>query len=1022
MHIKTCHYSPCSINRPYAISYYHHSKRATSTLMESLQFTERETCLAAERRLKFQGAAKVNLDQIFFDPQSSQQLDHKNVDRLCRIFQEEGCRSMPLAHRVPAAVSRQHLAAALQRANVSACDLLTNPEPQMPHLRFSPGQLRGLHGRHRIAAGLEVLSPAHSWWVVDIYLDDIGDDLKTSLIDEYSNEKPPSDGEIYRRIRQYANDGNLHGELRWKARLCPNSQTRLQSLFKNTRLRHAFDGVLGIPGHRNAMRISMLHRVMAVSCDEEIAHYLNYVKDFWFSLVNNDPASVVKIDQNTVETLQLMVPRVEARVVRGLVTSGQIFTNFHEGERDAIWEKLRMFGALVPSLYSFFEDFKCFESWAHCLTRLFTLGKSTVRQTMGGLWTPCSDGGDMCLVQTSESTFDSRHEPAGRQFDLAYRQMWLYAMRHYPQMPRDPKRKDRLAKAQSATADECVVSDMASLAHRLGFKSTQITHLINQAPDRLIAEQALLKARKPNRFSYDNTIFNTLVDRIVECFAVAMPRDTQTPSVFIDRMVKPKARCGHPTIGALEQDCPLLFIDHLQATAIPNRVSTFFVRCCVYFAFFGPQPSLCHGAADPPSSVSTSLFISENSPIEDPSEYQGDEFTVHHPQSELQGSAVAMDIDEQEPRQLDVATASTAQSRRVQVEMEQTAEAERDRLEETEAMARRVREAEDQLAAQAAELERLRKGATEGAAQDTGGSPIARAQLQNETLEGAAESARENIPLSLNNDTPMAELAPLPLENDTSITEPARSVTQFDVSGLLARWRERAVLQDIDSIPLPHKTPHKRTPVERRRAKPAGIRKSRMQYKQRRLAANRTAKRISAVNDQFLQQSTDNRSSVSCLQIDEPSGVDALAPPSHLQLTQERAADAPTDMLQSAAEDVAGIDEASVDHLDEMLESDAEQRTVGEHDMQERARWEREHSHIEEQVEQERALALAQLQSQVAGQTTDSVQHESNTPRAALSRPVTHFDLLSLIEGWRQRGSKSTIKTRWNPQIWNPQI
>ncbi|PGG95163.1 hypothetical protein AJ79_10217 [Helicocarpus griseus UAMH5409] len=928
--------------------------------MESLQFTERETCLAAERRLKFQGAAKVDLDQIFFNPQSSQQLDHKNVDRLCRIFQEERCRSMPLAHRVPAAVSRQHLAAALQRANVSACELLTNPEPQMPHLWFPPGQLRGLHGRHRIAAGLEVLSPAHSWWVVDTYLD----------------------------------------------------------------------------------------------------------------------ASVVKIDQNTVEMLQLMVPRVEARVVHGLVTSGQIFTNFHEGERDAIWQKLRMFSALVPSLYFFFEDFKCFKSWAHCLTRLFTLGKSTVRQTMDGLWTPCSDSGDTCSVQTSESTFDSRHEPAGRQFDLAYWQMWLYAMRHYPQMPRDPKRKDRLAKAQSATADECVVSDMASLARRLGFKSTQITHLVNQAPDRLIAEQALLKAQKPNRFSYDDTIFNTLVDRIVECFAVATPRDTQTPSIFIDRMVKPKSRCGHPTLGALEQDCPLLFIDHLQAAAIPNRVSTFFV------------------------SVSTPLFVSENSPIEDPSENRGDEFTVHHPQSELQGLAVAMDIDEQEPRQLDVATVSTAQSRRVQVEMEQraaaqqpAAEAEQDRiqqeaeerageanraetarlqqmaehmdrrareaeekatsyaaelarvqkeadekaaeeqvhaqrvaeqrahrLEKTEAMARRAREAEDQLAAQAAELERLRKGATEGAVQDTGGSPMALAQLQNETLEGAAESAPENIPLSVDDDTLMAELAPLPLDNDTSITEPPRPVTQFDVSGLLARWPERAVLRDIDSMPLPRNTPHKRTPVERRRAKPAGIRKSRMQYKQRRLAANRTAKRISAVNDQFLQQSTDNRSSVSCLQIDKPSGTDAPAPPSHLQgvqseLTQARATDGPaTDMLQSAAEDVAGIDEAIADHLDEMLESDAEQRTIGEHDMQERARWEREHSHIEEQMEQERALALAQLQGQVAGQTTDSVQHESNTPRAALSRPVTHFDLLSLIEGWRQRGSVLNNNEAQQPQ------
>lgn len=50
---------------------------------------------------------------------------------------------------------------------------MTNPESDMPHLRFPSGQLQGLHGRHRIAAGLEVLSPAFRWWTVDIYLDGI---------------------------------------------------------------------------------------------------------------------------------------------------------------------------------------------------------------------------------------------------------------------------------------------------------------------------------------------------------------------------------------------------------------------------------------------------------------------------------------------------------------------------------------------------------------------------------------------------------------------------------------------------------------------------------------------------------------------------------------------------------------------------------------------------------------------------------------------------------------------------------
>ncbi|KAK2804723.1 hypothetical protein FQN50_006461 [Emmonsiellopsis sp. PD_5] len=267
-------------------------------------------------------------------------------------------------------------------------------------------------------------------------------------------------------------------------------------------------------------------------------------------------------------------------------------------------------------------------------------------------------------------------------------------------------------------------------------------------------------------------------------------------------------------------------------------------------------------------------------------------------------------------------------------------------------MACHAREAEDQVATQAAELERLWKGATEGAAQGPGGSATALAQLQNETLGGPAEPSHENITLPLNDDALMAEPSPenvpLPLNNDTPMAEPARRVTQFDVSGLMARWRGRAALLD---------------------------------------------------------------------KIDESSGADVPAPPSYPQGMQ-------SETIQARATDTPATDvevkRAIVDNLNEMLEGDVEQRAAGEHDAQEQTRWEREcalleieHSALventriesEERVAQEQALALAQLQSQVAEQTTDSAQCESNTATAVLSRPITHFDARSVITGWHQQGS-----------------
>jgi hypothetical protein len=47
-----------------------------------------ESQLTAERKQKFQGTAKVNLDQIVPHPSISPELDMKNVDRLCGIFKD----------------------------------------------------------------------------------------------------------------------------------------------------------------------------------------------------------------------------------------------------------------------------------------------------------------------------------------------------------------------------------------------------------------------------------------------------------------------------------------------------------------------------------------------------------------------------------------------------------------------------------------------------------------------------------------------------------------------------------------------------------------------------------------------------------------------------------------------------------------------------------------------------------------------------------------------------------------------
>lgn len=171
-----------------------------------------------------------------------------------------------------------------------------------------------------------------------------------------------------------------------------------------------------------------------------------------------------KIDQNTVEFLQLLAPgksRTDGKSACGMVLSGQAFAEFGDEERRMIWSRMQNFDGLIPSLYTFFEDFKYLETCAHCVKRLCGPIDMSIWRTMSSIFIPSPEEGAAtlgpadALIQTSESTF--RRQPATdmERLEIGYLQVWLYTMRHYTLMPPDPKSDDDLlAKSTRAKPDE----------------------------------------------------------------------------------------------------------------------------------------------------------------------------------------------------------------------------------------------------------------------------------------------------------------------------------------------------------------------------------------------------------------------------------------------------------------------------------------------------------------------------------------------------------------------------------------
>jgi hypothetical protein len=249
-------------------------------LLEDLEFD-------TERRLRCQGSALVRFEYLKWAKQTEWP-DPKHVDRVIWIFRKEGCRPLEVGHHIPAVVDQHQLNAALddarRKGRWTADSLPTSyaaviTKKGYPELDF-PGGIECLRGRHRIQAAKECREVTEEWWIVDLYPPDISDGLRTLLVDGYTREEKPSDGKIYRKIREYqylpgSTDNSMSPALctsfehRWWACLHPSAAQKLRRLFRRPALAAAFDALQRSPGIFDAgMMIGTLHKVLATNCYE----------------------------------------------------------------------------------------------------------------------------------------------------------------------------------------------------------------------------------------------------------------------------------------------------------------------------------------------------------------------------------------------------------------------------------------------------------------------------------------------------------------------------------------------------------------------------------------------------------------------------------------------------------------------------------------------------------------------------------------------------------------------------------
>ncbi len=254
--------------------------------------------------------------------------------------------------------------------------------------------------------------------------------------------------------------------------------------------------------------------------------------------------------------MELRAPRtstLDAQFLGGQVLGGAVFSGFSDQERAIIWENIRVFKGIIPSLSKFFKDIHFLRACVDGLKWLVTVPcDKTVFSTFEHWY---RGNGETQLIQTTETTVESIKTSPILCKRLGFLQLCAFFMRHHQNLPKAPVKKN-LKTIPRAKADLEVLQRFAALAFQLGFKSPEIIALKGD-----LAPLPILDAQKP-------------IPLLV----------TTGPGESI------KQRCGFPHTNTFEEDKKYLFLQNLCEVRdeTGEGITSFFVLKSWFTAFFNP--------------------------------------------------------------------------------------------------------------------------------------------------------------------------------------------------------------------------------------------------------------------------------------------------------------------------------------------------------------------------------------------------------------------------------------------------
>ncbi|PMB67544.1 hypothetical protein BM221_007214 [Beauveria bassiana] len=420
-----------------------------------------------EKRAKFCGTASLRLSALEYrNPRrDGAGGSTRNIDAIERMFrQENGCRKEDSRHHAKAVISPQMLEAALRNAGISGEKLMSDALP-FYELEFDPGiQIECIEGHDRLAAADNVLYGSKTRWIVDLYLNDISDDLRLLLSDGFDYQKPPDDGTYYVTIRSFQGhhgEKNRFFENLWLGRLATNANKRdlFDQLSTDKILCSSFDELLEIPALFGGFWLGSIHHLIRMKCPELHRSYLNHTFKWWHDICGGEQAAMRLITREDVEALEGKAPgacAADARSLFSQVMGGEVFGNFARSRREEIWSLVCSSSqrCLIPSLTTFFNDRKLLHDAIDSIRKILDFRyKPTLNSSLQEAFKDADQRQDRCIIQLSETTFGSVAGDAELRKHLAIRQIWLAAIRNYTELPAEPQKSSTMALSRNHAYD-----------------------------------------------------------------------------------------------------------------------------------------------------------------------------------------------------------------------------------------------------------------------------------------------------------------------------------------------------------------------------------------------------------------------------------------------------------------------------------------------------------------------------------------------------------------------------------------